>query len=137
MSEYAYYRREFLNSEANGGIALLEANVDKDASWGVHANLTLGDCNRQIHLDFSCHNEDSYRHMLEKFNKIEAALSQLRAKAQQMALDNLEKWKENARKREEARKQHEANATEPETLIRRPRRRRVANAATRRRRNRA
>lgn len=47
-----YKRRQFLNTETNGGNAFVSCYVNAADGNNVSAEITLSDCNRQITLDF-------------------------------------------------------------------------------------
>lgn len=62
MGETVYSKRQFLNTEEDGGVAFIrasvgEATVNNDGYVSFDAELGLSDCNRQISLDFSVYGQ--------------------------------------------------------------------------------
>lgn len=76
----AYYKRQFLNTEENGGSAHVEASVYEAESGSSHSNLSasfnISDCNRIIELDFSVYDADSAENVRVKMRRLRLALGQ-------------------------------------------------------------
>lgn len=71
MTEHAYYKRQFLNTEEHSGLASIEAKVyqccdDKN----VEATVSISDCNRTIDLDFGVWGTKNIPNNLGKIRKI-------------------------------------------------------------------
>lgn len=64
MSKTVFQRRQFLNTEDDGGAAYIKAYVNEAESSGsgfgkhLDAELVLADCNRIVTLDFSVYGSD-------------------------------------------------------------------------------
>ena len=81
MSEAVYFKRQFLNTEADGGVAFVKArvgegSVDGNGYANLDAELTISDCNRQITLDFSVYG--SRERLDEEIENIRTKLRRLR-----------------------------------------------------------
>lgn len=75
--ERAFYRRTFLNPEERGGIALIEAAVHEVDSSGpsVDADITIGDCNRHISLDFTLYDKDGCERVRQKAKRLRSTVN--------------------------------------------------------------
>lgn len=72
------YIRDWLNEDR--GLALIEiaANFGEEKNRDyIEADVTIGDCNRQINLEFWCDNEETYEKRLKKVRKLIFYLQQL------------------------------------------------------------
>lgn len=68
MRNTVYKRRQFLNTEENGGNAFINCSVSEADENSIDADITLSDCSRQITLDFSI-----YGHRENGVNAADAA----------------------------------------------------------------
>lgn len=69
------YVREFLNLPEHGSAFILaEAEMRRGA---LDATLTLSDCNRQLHIDFSIYGEDDYANVRHKSALLRRTVNEL------------------------------------------------------------
>jgi hypothetical protein len=125
--------REFLNLSGYGGIALLRLCMTKRDN-----SLTIGDCSRQITLDFSMWGDvDSRNNVLHKITRLYAQVGRLKRRLEKVA-----KIEATLEERTKAERAFFEPGPAPDTITavlkpypgnrpprRRPRRRRTAEAA--------
>lgn len=73
MSDRAFYRRQFLNNEEQGGTAFVEGSVDfvrgKPEHKSLDAGLKIADCDRVVTLQFGIWSEEDATNIRQKINK--------------------------------------------------------------------
>ena len=75
----AYYKRQFLNTEENGGMASVEADVGECSTGSyvtVDASLKISDCNRVVELDCNLYDLDSVENVLLKIRRLRSTIQQ-------------------------------------------------------------
>ena len=95
MSKRAFYVRQFLNTEEDGGTAFIEFEVREvehyDKASSVDVTFKVADCNRIVNLDFGVYvsDGDDVEHKRVKLRRLVRAVNGF-AKALNAALDEIE-----------------------------------------------
>ena len=63
--DYAYYKRQFLNTEEHNGMACIEACVYEREDKNVEASVNISDCNRTVQLDFGVWGSDTENNLIK------------------------------------------------------------------------
>jgi len=76
----AFYRRVFLNSEEDGGVAFVAATVNEvdtgsKGNKSLEADLTLSDCSRQINPTFSVYSENDTINVRQKAQRLRSTIN--------------------------------------------------------------
>ena len=74
MSDAVHYSRKFLNTEEHGGLAFIQCRVGPLESYGFEAEVTIGDCNRTVTLDFGGYKKDDNSNIRQKIARLRTAL---------------------------------------------------------------
>ena len=74
--------RQFLNNEEHGGSAFIMWDIREDDNY---PQVTLGDCNRQITLEFALDQEKDYWNTLEKIDSLYEMIKDFRREVKKLA----------------------------------------------------
>lgn len=74
-----FKRRQFLNTEGEGGAAYIKAHVNEmqtypDGGGNVDAEFVIADCNRIVSLDFGAYGKDATSNIRQKITKFRRAV---------------------------------------------------------------
>lgn len=90
MRERNYYKRQFLNSEENGGTAFVEARVSEPEHRTFDAELKIADCSRIVSIDCDVYSDESAENVRLKVRRLAQAAAAFE-KAVLAALDARER----------------------------------------------
>jgi hypothetical protein len=68
-----FYRRQFLNTEEHGGVAGIQASVERRDSC-IDAEFCVNDCNRMVSLDFGVYTHENSANVRQKVIKFRKAV---------------------------------------------------------------